>query len=170
MVMRILLWAVVTGALALGLGERRACAQSPFGGPAYGRPTPAAAPDDPPRLGVCLQPAEGGGLLITQVVPDSLAEDLGLEPGFRLVTVNGRLVNRRGDVRRALAEADGHVAVVYQDQGGQFFQADGDLVPSGEELDAAGAPGPGAARAAHVRHRRLPAPGAPARRRGLPRP
>jgi hypothetical protein len=95
----------------------------------------AAAPRAPIRtdvLGVYTQPLEaaaraarglapGQGLLVTGVLPGSIAEAIGLAPGDALVEVGGLALYGRDDVSRALAArgADDELSVSWLDAGGQ---------------------------------------------------
>lgn len=78
-------------------------------------PTPTAITDDGPKLGVMVQDLspdvgeflgleEGQGLVVQEVLADSLAASLGLRTGDVVVEVNGRKVFGVEDVAGALAE------------------------------------------------------------------
>ncbi len=62
----------------------------------------------------------GTGLRVERVQPGSLAEKLGLEPGFVLLTLNGRALNSRDDISSALRERkpDQELSVEYRDREG----------------------------------------------------
>ncbi len=62
----------------------------------------------------------GTGLRIERVQPGSLAQKLGLEPGFVLTSLNGRNLNSRDDISSALRERkpDQEVIVEYRDREG----------------------------------------------------
>jgi hypothetical protein len=60
------------------------------------------APDEDARERAGL--AEGEGLAIESVLPGTIADALGIEPGDVLVTINGRVVHGRDDVAAALQE------------------------------------------------------------------
>lgn len=53
-------------------------------------------------LGVTTRPITGGGLFIVSTRPGSLADDMGLRPGDKLLRVNARAVNIPSDVKAAL--------------------------------------------------------------------
>jgi len=99
----------VSGSLGLGLDAR---VTLPFFGAQPGLPAAPAIPAAPLRtdiLGVYLtEPAEsassGAGLVVERTLPGTIAHSLGLEPGDRLLTINGRALETRADVALALAE------------------------------------------------------------------
>ncbi|MES1213555.1 MAG: PDZ domain-containing protein [Singulisphaera sp.] len=87
---------------------------------AYGRSfIPAAvagaalnpSPNAGPSLGIMSRPSPEGGLVVLSVRLDSLADDLGLRPGDRVVKVNGQMVNNPDDVRAALGTTTDGVSV-----------------------------------------------------------
>lgn len=55
-----------------------------------------------PRLGVVLEPAEGGGVTVTRLIRQTPAERQGIRPGDVLRAVNGAEVNSAADVIEAL--------------------------------------------------------------------
>jgi membrane-associated protease RseP (regulator of RpoE activity) len=59
-------------------------------------PTTSTRPDGPPKLGVFVDESggqfAGGGLLVQVVLPGSSASALGLQPGDRIVRINGQPV------------------------------------------------------------------------------
>ncbi|HEY2838344.1 MAG TPA: PDZ domain-containing protein [Pirellulales bacterium] len=63
--------------------------------------TPAPAPPSD-RLGIRAYPAPSGGLLVRTVERNSLADDLGLRGGERLIEINGQAINAAADVGPAL--------------------------------------------------------------------
>ncbi len=67
-------------------------------------------PDGQPRLGVEVE-ASPGGLQIRNVRPGSLADELGLQPGDRLQSINGEPVRSTEDVGVALGKDSGRVEV-----------------------------------------------------------
>jgi hypothetical protein len=68
-------------------------------------------PNNPAALGIMARPAAGGGMVVTSVRPDSLADDLGVRPGDRLTKVNDRDVNAPPDVKAALESDPSRVAI-----------------------------------------------------------
>jgi serine protease Do len=78
-------------------------------------------PDGKPRLGVEAEP-DGDGLRVRSVRPGSLAEDLGLQAGDRIVSVNGEPVRSPQDVARALGK-DGARAEVKVERGAATHSA-----------------------------------------------
>ena len=122
-------------------------------------PSPMPGPsDDGPRLGVIVRPFPGGGVLLVDVMPDSLALDLGLQPGFRVLTVNGQLVYRAGDIRSVLASANDYVSVVFQTPDGAYYQADSSLSSPMQWDDERAGERPAPLRAARVQVRPIPPP------------
>jgi serine protease Do len=67
-------------------------------------------PDGQPRLGVEVEPG-ADGLQVRSVRPGSLADELGLQPGDRLQSINGEPVKSTGDVAAALGKDSGRVEV-----------------------------------------------------------
>jgi serine protease Do len=67
-------------------------------------------PDGQPRLGVEAEPGPDG-LNVRSVRAGSLAEDLGLQAGDRITSINGEPVRDPSDVARALAKDSGRVEV-----------------------------------------------------------
>lgn len=67
----------------------------------------------------------GTGLRVERVQPGSLAEKLGLEPGFVLTSLNGRTLNSRDDISSALRERkpDQDLSVEYRDRDGAIATA-----------------------------------------------
>ncbi len=67
----------------------------------------------PPRLGVILDDAESQspnqGLSIGSILPDSPAASAGLQPGDRIVKVDGRSMSSRGDFRAYVLAAAGRI-------------------------------------------------------------
>jgi serine protease Do len=66
-----------------------------------------------PRLGAQIE-AGGDGLTIKQVRPGSLAADLGLRPGDRLLEINGQKVRAAGEIARALTRDRRRLEVTVQ--------------------------------------------------------
>lgn len=89
-------------------------------GPGRGRFLPFddfGVPDAPtPRLGVHVSQGEGG-LVVEDVVADSLADTLGIKDKDVILKVNGVEINEVGDVARGLREADGKVKVTVRRDG-----------------------------------------------------
>lgn len=75
-----------------------------------GEPGGQLFPDGQPRLGVEVEPSSGG-LQIRSVRPGSLADELGLQPGDRLQSINGEPVRSTEDVGVALGKDSGRVEV-----------------------------------------------------------
>lgn len=67
-------------------------------------------PDGQPRLGVEVEPG-ADGLQVRSVRPGSLADELGLQPGDSLQSINGEAVRDSNDVAAALARDAGRVEV-----------------------------------------------------------
>lgn len=67
-------------------------------------------PDGQPRLGVEVEPGPDG-LQIRSVRPGSLADELGLQPGDRLQSINGEPVRSTDEVGAALGKDSGRVEV-----------------------------------------------------------
>jgi S1-C subfamily serine protease len=66
---------------------------------------PEALPDLGGRLlGVRLEPAPGGGFRVGDVEAGSGAAQIGIEPGDRLLAINGRVLADEGALRRALLD------------------------------------------------------------------
>jgi S1-C subfamily serine protease len=57
-----------------------------------------------PRLGVMLEPAEGGGVAVIRLIRQTPAERQGIRPGDVLRTVDGKDVSSAGDVVEALTQ------------------------------------------------------------------
>lgn len=67
-------------------------------------------PDGKPRLGVEVEPG-ASGLQVRSVRPGSLADELGLQPGDHLQSINGEPVRSTDDVSAALGKDNGRVEV-----------------------------------------------------------
>jgi hypothetical protein len=67
--------------------------------------------------------------MISSVVPGGFGDQIGLEPGCRLVIVCGQTIDSVASARRALGSANDALDVVYQERDGQFTQSRGSLVP-----------------------------------------
>jgi uncharacterized iron-regulated protein len=72
-----------------------------FADAVFALPAPALAKPEPPRLGVLLDQAEGG-VRITKVTADSLAEKSGLKDGDRLVELAGAPVTKLAAVSASI--------------------------------------------------------------------
>ena len=70
-------------------------------------------PDGQPRLGVEVE-SSPNGLQVRSVRPGSLADELGLQPGDRLQSINGEAVRTSDDVSAALGKDRGRVEVKVQ--------------------------------------------------------
>lgn len=97
---------------------------------AYGRsftpigaqPNVSLPPQAPPpdRLGIRAYPATPGGLSVRAVDRNTLADDLGLRAGDRVIMINGQAINAAADVGPALKMAKDQVQVQL-DRGGRFI-------------------------------------------------
>jgi PDZ domain len=94
-----------------------------------------------PYLGVAARANVGGGVKIVWVDPDSVANDLGLEPGDVMLTINGQFVRTGAEARDAVLNSGGHVTLLVQTGFGDFEQVDADLE---EPVVFFSAPAPGA--------------------------
>jgi hypothetical protein len=89
---------------------------------------PAAAQDQPWKLGVGLTPNPGGGVFVNQVFDNSPAQAVGLKPGNVIITIDGNLYNDPLQVRDKIFLKSGDtVALVYQD-GADFYEVTAQLV------------------------------------------
>lgn len=79
-------------------------------------PPTSLVPRDVPRdrsvLGVLAEVREEGGLVIAQVLPDTIADDLELLVDEVVLEINGSPIRVHADVRRALTESDADEPVV----------------------------------------------------------
>ena len=78
-----------------------------------------------PTLGLTLAPAKDGGVLVTDVDPNSAGSDKGLSRGDVIIEISGKPVSKPAEVRAAIDEArkDGRKAVmlrVKSDEGMRF--------------------------------------------------
>jgi hypothetical protein len=85
--------------------------------PEVSPPTPALQPD---RLGVRGYPTTTGGLNIRMVDRNTLADDLGLRPGDRLIMINDQKINAIDDVGPALKDSKAQLRIQFE-RGGRFL-------------------------------------------------
>jgi uncharacterized iron-regulated protein len=84
------------------------------------------------RLGAYLE-SDASGVWVRQVAPGSAAAAAGLKPGDRIVTLNGRLVQRAGEVIRGVRlHPDGQPLLVTIERGGQRLNLQLRLPPSSD--------------------------------------
>src|SRR5262249_37403549 len=91
---------------------------------ALGMAVAAQAQDPAPswRLGVKPCSANANGVKIAEVEPNSPAAEVGLKPGWIILTLGGKLVNKPSEAHDAVFAAGDEIDVVYQDEAGGFFQ------------------------------------------------
>jgi S1-C subfamily serine protease len=82
----------------------------------------AQAPAPSWRLGVTTFSAKPNGVKIAEVAPNSPAAEVGLKPGWIILTLGGKLVNKPSEAQDAVYAAGDDIDVVYQDEAGGFFQ------------------------------------------------
>ncbi len=87
----------------------------------------AALANAEPYLGVASRANPGGGTRITWVDPDSVANDIGLQPGYVILTINGQFVRSGAEARDAVLNSGGHVSLLVQSGFNYFEQFDADL-------------------------------------------
>jgi len=97
-------------------------------------PAPLPAPVQPgPRLGVKGFVAQNGGLKLTEVLPNFPAQDIGLEAGDTILTMDGSLIQSPTDVNTLLDQViktkNGKLEMVVQNgKDGKFFGVSANLV------------------------------------------
>lgn len=74
------------------------------------------------RLGVKTFSAKPNGVKIAEVEPNSPAAEVGLKPGWIILTLGGKLVNKPSEAQDAVFAAGDQIDVIYQDETGGFFQ------------------------------------------------
>jgi len=82
--------------------------------------SPQAPPPQSERLGITGYPAVTGGLDVRTVDRNTLADDMGLRAGDRLITINGHKVNSATDVGPALKDAKERLQIQL-DRDGRFL-------------------------------------------------
>jgi S1-C subfamily serine protease len=88
----------------------------------FGLAQAARAQTEPWRLGVKITRNAGGGVYVSEVFPNSPAEQLGMRPGNVLLTVDGVLYNDPLQVRdKIMLNSGDQITIVYQD-GSQFYE------------------------------------------------
>jgi hypothetical protein len=90
----------------------------PIGKQPQASPPPQAPQTE--RLGVTGYPATTGGLDVRTVDRNTLADDLGLRAGDRLITINGQKINSAADVGPALKDSKDHLQIQL-DRNGRFL-------------------------------------------------
>jgi len=95
-------------------------------------PAPLPAPQSP-RLGVKGFVAQNGGLKLTEVLPNFPAQDIGLEAGDTILTMDGSLIQSPTDVNTLLDQViktkNGKLEMVVQNgKDGKFFGVSANLV------------------------------------------
>jgi S1-C subfamily serine protease len=106
----------------------------------------SAAAQAQPYLGISARAYPYGGVKITWVDPDSVANDLGLMPGNIIFSINGMDVNSGWQARDAIQNSGGSVSLIVQDNFGNVEQLDADLESPVMAFDAAV---PGSVRSGH---------------------
>ncbi|MGL4551305.1 MAG: PDZ domain-containing protein [Gemmataceae bacterium] len=79
------------------------------------------------QFGVQIRPMATGGVVVTFVQPNSAAKEMGVEPGDRIITVNGKLINAPGDISAAIAGASKASAVWVNPATGQYYTGEAGL-------------------------------------------
>jgi predicted metalloprotease with PDZ domain len=79
----------------------------------FGRPAPE---QEPIRLGVQGRQLVNRGMMITNVARATIADEVGLEIGDVLVSVNGFRVQSYADIHAALTRGDGWATIRYIDR------------------------------------------------------
>ena len=97
-------------------------------------PSPLRPDPEGPLLGVQVQTKEGGDLEVMSVVPDSLAEKLGIRTGDILLSVNGQKISEVRDVRLGLQrKTDGTTRVTVR-RNDEDTQLETDARPTAKPL------------------------------------
>jgi S1-C subfamily serine protease len=79
------------------------------------------------RLGVKLFAVSGGGVKIAEVIPNSPADEVGLQPGNVIMTIDGQLITDVEQARDKVFSAGNEIDIVYRD-GSDFYQITAQLV------------------------------------------
>jgi predicted metalloprotease with PDZ domain len=79
-----------------------------------------------PKLGIMGVENDGGGIRITQVLEGSVAEQVGLQEDWVIISVNGTFVRGHDEMQEAMDAAKSHLKLVV-DTGSGFEQVEADL-------------------------------------------
>jgi S1-C subfamily serine protease len=109
----------------------------------------SAAAQAQPYLGISARAYPYGGVKVLWVDPDSVANDLGLQRGNIIFSINGMDVNSGWEARNAIQNSGGSVSLIVQDNFGNVMQLDADL---DTPVMAFMAEAPGSNRSGHAAH------------------
>lgn len=122
----------------------------------------------PIRLGIVGDLNAGGGMYISRIIDGYPAQQVGLEAGDVIISVNGRLIRSHDDMRFSLDEAqgqNGHLTIVIlSGTDGAYYQVDADLAvvhymaPKGVHGMAKDKAAPATVKASNITKKRIAKP------------
>lgn len=78
------------------------------------------------KLGIAFFKTRDGVLKISHVFPNSPAQEMGLKPGYKVISIQGKLVNDPISAKKLIDTAGANVALVYHD-GERYVEVGADL-------------------------------------------